>query len=739
MKISAKFFTSSIALCFLIVTLVSGTNFWARFQAKKNQAERQRILLLEDQFSDLEFHLNQQIASLKDFLVLDRTATPMTQYQQAKSQFLITLSELEQKLPENQTLIALRSRYQNLQAISDNLADFPEEPTIVQQDIRSINSFHRDIDLYLANIRQEIRAELKRNFQREESISVFLNSIIFLLTGLIALLIYLQYRLVVTPVLKSINQLSKGVQRVATGDLQYRLNLEGKDEITAVATNFDEMTDVLEELYEELEQKVEKRTVELGATNENLKSEILKREVIEEELRSIYEDTRRSQQLLLSIINATLDWVYVKDTDYRFVLVNESFANHFEITPEEVIGKTIFELEHSLFENSPEATAEYFESIRVEDEAVLNGEPIHNLSDYVTNAQDITYIFDTQKSPLYNDKNEIIGILGVSRDVTDRHLSQEAIEQSESELRQKANELNSTLQQLQKTQAQIVQSEKMSSLGQMVAGVAHEINNPVSFISGNIEHAQEYTTNLIQIIELYQSEYPQPSKAVQEAIETLELEYLIEDIPRLLGSMTLGAVRIKEIVKSLRNFSRLDESEMKSVDIHTGLDSTLMILQNRLKGKQDHTEIHVEKHYSELPVIECYPGQLNQVFMNILSNAIDALEEYTAGRSPEELRQDPNRITITTQRLEADLGIDNWILIRIKDNGKGISEDVRKKLFNPFFTTKDVGKGTGLGLSISHSIIVEKHGGQLSCFSEMGHGTEFLIEIPMRAKKEQKI
>lgn len=734
MKIATKFFTSSIALCVVIITLIGGTNLWVSYKAKKFQIERQRILAVEDKFLELESHLNQQIATLKDFLVLDRRSVEMVQYQKSKSEFLITLSELEQQIPNNPTLKSLRTRYQNLQEIADNLADFEEAKNITQQDILSINSFRRDINLYLENLRQEIRLELEANLEKEEYISRFLGRIILILTLLIALLMYLQYRLVVTPVLQSLSKLSQGVNRVSDGDFEYRLNLAGNNEITRVAASFDEMTDVLEELYEELEEKVNERTVQLELTNDDLKAEILNREVIEGELRTIYEETRRSQQLLLGVINATLDWIFVKDTQLRFVLVNESFAQHFGIAADDIIGKTTFELESS-FEKSLVDPEQHFEMVRLEDEAVLRGEPIHNPSDYVTDAHNITYIFDTQKSPLYNDQNEIIGILGVSRDVTERHLSQEAIEQSEVELRQKANELKLTLDQLQKTQAQIIQSEKMSSLGQMVAGVAHEINNPVNFISGNVKHAKSYIADLIHIIRLYQSEYPDPSETLCNEIEDLELDFIIEDIPKLLSSMTLGAERIQEIVKSLRNFSRLDESEMKSVDIHTGLDSTLMILQSRLKGKQDHTEIQVVKNYGDLPLIECYPGQLNQVFMNILSNAIDALNEYSADKSPEELAEKPNQITITTQQLVSMPNTQGWILIRIHDNGAGIPEKVRKKLFNPFFTTKDVGKGTGLGLSISHSIVVEKHGGQLSCFSELGHGAEFMIEIPVRAKK----
>jgi PAS domain S-box-containing protein len=687
MKIATKFFTSSIALCVVITTLVGGTNLWVGSQARKFQTERQRIIALEDKFLELESHLNQQIATLKDFLVLDRRSVEMVQYQKSKSDFLITLAELEQQIPNNSTLKSLRIRYQSLQEISDNLADFEETENITQQDILSINSFRRDINLYLENLRQEIRLELEANLEKEEYISRFLGQIILILTVLIALLMYLQYRLVVTPVLQSLSKLSKGVSRVSDGDFEYRLNLVGNNEITRVAASFDEMTDVLEELYEELEEKVNKRTIQLELTNDDLKVEILKREVIEEELRSIYEDTRRSQQLLLGIINATLDWIFVKDTQFRFVLVNESFAQHFGMPADDIIGKTIFELESS-FEEPSVDPKEHFEMVRLEDETVLKGEPIHNPSDYVTDSHNITYVFDTQKSPLYNDQNEIIGILGVSRDVTERHLSQEAIEQSEVELRQKANELKLTLDQLKKTQAQIIQSEKMSSLGQMVAGVAHEINNPVNFISGNVKHAETYIADLIQIIRLYQSEYPEPTEIIKEEIEAVELDFIIEDIPKLLSSMTLGSERIKEIVKSLRNFSRLDESEMKSVDIHTGLDSTLMILQSRIKGKQDHTEIQIVKQYGDLPLIECYPGQLNQVFMNILSNAIDALNEYSADKSPEELAERPNQITITTQQLVSIPNTQDWILIRIHDNGAGIPETVRKNYLTRFLPLK---------------------------------------------------
>ncbi|MEG4534645.1 PAS domain S-box protein [Microcoleus sp. D2_18a_D3] len=287
-------------------------------------------------------------------------------------------------------------------------------------------------------------------------------------------------------------------------------------------------------------------------------------------------------------------------------------------------------------------------------------------------------------------------------------------------------QLEETLRELQRTQTQLIQSEKMSSLGQLVAGVAHEINNPVNFIYGNLSYTSEYTQNLLKMLRLYQKEYPQPSARIVEAREDFEIDYLIEDLPKILASMKFGADRIRDIVLSLRTFSRLDEAEKKQVDIHEGIESTLLILQNRLKHKADHPTINVIKEYGNLPLVECYPGQLNQVFMNLLSNALDALEMEIkeSNRTAKNLA-----ITIRTQVTD-----NNSVAIWIADSGPGMSEDVQKRLFDPFFTTKPIGKGTGLGLAISHSIIVEKHGGKLSCNSVLGEGSEFAIEIPLQQK-----
>jgi PAS domain S-box-containing protein len=302
-----------------------------------------------------------------------------------------------------------------------------------------------------------------------------------------------------------------------------------------------------------------------------------------------------------------------------------------------------------------------------------------------------------------------------------------ALQLSEARERTKATELEQALLELQRTQAQLVQTEKMSSLGQLVAGVAHEINNPVCFIIGNINYACDYMQDLLGVLNLYRQYYPQPAEAIQAEVKKIDLDFLIKDFPKLLSSMKVGADRINQIVLSLRNFSRHDEAEMKSVDIHEGIDSTLMILQNRLKAQGGNPEITVIKDYGMLPLVECYAGQLNQVFMNLISNAIDALEEAT-GKEPSLL---PSIQIYTEAKGE------NQAVIHIKDNGAGMTEEVQQKLFNPFFTTKPMGKGTGLGLSISYQIIVEKHGGQLQCFSVPGQGTEFIIEIPIRNHPKQ--
>ncbi|MBD2036654.1 GHKL domain-containing protein [Leptolyngbya sp. FACHB-321] len=311
-------------------------------------------------------------------------------------------------------------------------------------------------------------------------------------------------------------------------------------------------------------------------------------------------------------------------------------------------------------------------------------------------------------------------------EIAQREQVEAELRESEAGERQKSQALEQTLQELRQAQTQLVQSEKMSSLGQLVAGVAHEINNPVNFIHGNIHHASQYTQDLLDLLELYQEHDPAPTAAIETTIEDIDLDFLRSDLPKLLVSMKVGADRIREIVQSLRSFSRLDEAEVKDVDVHDGIDSTLMILHSRLKSRADHPAIQIVKEYGNLPKIECYAGQLNQVFMNILSNAIDAMDDYNQQRSPADCVAEPSTITIRTKQRG------DRVVIQIADNGPGMSEQVQKRLFDPFFTTKAVGQGTGMGMSISHQVITERHKGTLQCSSQPGQGATFVIEIPIR-------
>jgi PAS domain S-box-containing protein len=355
--------------------------------------------------------------------------------------------------------------------------------------------------------------------------------------------------------------------------------------------------------------------------------------------------------------------------------------------PREVIGQP---LSHFL----PELSADPQEWARRGEQPLVQNEPVKIVEFSISGRTTA-------------DWQEYVVIL---RDITDR-------KQVETQLRLQTLNLDKAFKDLQATQAQLIQSEKMSGLGQLVAGVAHEINNPINFIAGNLQHANDYTRDLLALVQLYQQSFPQSNATVQALAATIDLEFLQEDLPKLLKSMRMGVDRIQKIVLSLRTFSRMDEADMKAVDLHEGIDSTLLILQSRLKARGQRSEIQVVKAYGDLPLVECYAGLLNQVFMNILSNAIDALEDSTV---------EAPTITIRSQVLEP-----NRVNLCFHNNGSVIPAMVQQRLFDPFFTTKPVGKGTGLGLSISYDIVTQKHGGQLICQSTLEAGTVFIIDIPV--------
>ena len=302
-----------------------------------------------------------------------------------------------------------------------------------------------------------------------------------------------------------------------------------------------------------------------------------------------------------------------------------------------------------------------------------------------------------------------------------RHLNY-ALHQTNETLEQRVKERTAALE---KAQVQLVQQEKMSTLGQLVAGVAHEINNPIGYIAGNLHQTALALNDVLEHLRLYQTTFPNPGKPIEEHARDIDLEYLLNDLPKMIASMKAGCDRIKNISTSLRSFSRADKDSKVLCDIHEGIDSTLLILKYRLQANEQRPDIEVIKEYGDLPLIECFPGQLNQVFMNILANAIDALEEGNAGRSFEDIQIHPNKISIITQFIKDQ----QQVVIKIADNGIGMSESVKQNIFEQLFTTKPVGKGTGLGLAIAQQIVVEKHGGAIDVKSVVGQGTEFIIYL----------
>ena len=453
----------------------------------------------------------------------------------------------------------------------------------------------------------------------------------------------------------------------------------------------------LQQLNEELEQRVFDRTAQL-------EQEIHERERTGTKL-------RESQQRLTLLIEQTPLAVIEWNTNLELTDWNSAAEQIFGYSRSEALGQT-----PSFLLSAADRELVHQSLTQV---VLKQRRSLHGVETNVTKSGG-RIVCEWHDYPLIAADGTVVGFASIAQDVTARQRTEAALKQSEARLRQRAEELQHTLQELQRAQAQLVQSEKMSSLGQLVAGVAHEINNPVNFISGNLSHAKQYIEDLIRLLQLYQRHELNPAPIVQAEAEAIDLDFLLEDLPKLFNSMSFGVDRIQRIVRSLRNFSRMDEAEKKAVDLHDGLDSTLIILQSRLKASPNRCEIKISKHYGQLPDIECYASQLNQVFMNLISNAIEAIEERLTllpTLSP--------RICIFTEL------IDTQVQIRITDNGAGIPPRVLSRLFDPFFTTKPIGKGTGMGLSISYQIVTEKHGGSLECRSTVGEGTEFTIKIPI--------
>ena len=414
------------------------------------------------------------------------------------------------------------------------------------------------------------------------------------------------------------------------------------------------------------------------------------------------EALRASQARLSGILDIASDAIISVDISQQIQLFNKGAEAIFGYKAQEILGQP---LDLLLPDRVKASHHKHVREFAISSEVAKRMAERQNIFGRRQDGTEFPAEASISKLKLRNEKFLTV----ILRDITERREAEEV-------LKEKNQQIEQAFKQLQKTQAQLVQSEKMSALGELVGGVAHEINNPVNFIYANIPYVREYTRDLITLLNFYQEQYPQPTPDIREKLEDSELDFIMEDLEHILDSIKGGADRIRDIVLSLRSFSRLDESERKTVDIHDGINSTLMILQSHLKTKTDFPEIEVFTEYGQLPPVECYPGQLNQVFLNVIKNAIDAL-----------LNCQCPKICIRTEAIA-----DDWVAIRIADNGSGITEEVKSKLFDPFFTTKPVGKGTGLGLSISYTIIVEQHGGRLKCWSEPGGGTEFAIEIPIQ-------
>jgi PAS domain S-box-containing protein len=435
------------------------------------------------------------------------------------------------------------------------------------------------------------------------------------------------------------------------------------------------------------------------------------RKKAENALRHSETQLAQQKQTLKAILNAAPIWIWMTNLNGKMQFVNKTLCANVGIPVSRFI-----EAEHYREVLGEEIASNCIAS----DNACMAQETPHFSVELLPFVDEQIHYLEVTKAQIKDPQGQKIGIIGLGVDATDRT-------QAKFMLQEKNQHLEEALQELQQAQTQLIQNEKMSALGNLVAGVAHEINNPIGFLNGSINNIEEYIQYIFEHLECYQRCYPEPMPAIEESAENIDLEFLIEDFPKIFNSMKVAVDRIHNISTSLRTFSRADSDRKIACNIHEGIDSTLLILKYRLKANEQRPEIKIVKQYGDLPLVECFSGQLNQVFMNILANAIDSIEESIHGRDFAEIKANPNTITVTTE-----VGEDNQtVVIKIKDSGKGMSEEVKARIFNHLFTTKGVGKGTGLGLSISREIVEETHEGSLICNSVLGEGTEFAIALPL--------
>jgi signal transduction histidine kinase/HAMP domain-containing protein len=574
-------------------------------------------------------------------------------------------------------------------------------------------AFYQPEDIFLAPIAAQLQTTIALTFS---------------LAALVSLAALAIAHWLATP----INSLAEGVNQFTEGNLEARVKIHSKDEIGTLGANFNLMAEQVSKLLSGLEE----RTVELEgsryitfAVSELSKSILDSDRLLQEAVKLVQEGFAVSDvQIYL--------WDEASTQLQRSARAREAAdetdrtAAHIRLSQDCLVAIAARRFQPQVCHDLA-PTSRLRQGSEVAVPLVSRGTLLG-----VLDIQDrIPHRFSA------SDQETFTTLAGQIATALENARLFQAIQSTEAQYRDKAEELQQTLQALQQAQAKLVQSEKMSSLGQLVAGVAHEINNPINFIYANLTYLNQYQIDLFKLLKLYQQNYPQPCTEIQVEQDNIDLNFLTHDFSQILTSMKVGAERVRKIVLSLRNFSRLDESEVKFVNIHEGIESTLVMLQSQLRESKSRPAIEVIKKYGELPLVECYAGQLNQVFMNLIVNAIDALESRAertqaqraaTGVTVQLQTQDALKILIKTEVLN------QAVLIRIIDNGIGMTEATRQKLFDPFFTTKDVGKGTGLGLSVSYQIVTERHRGQLYCNSEPGKGAEFVVQLPIALPVEQK-